>query len=307
MANKTSDLSHSLLFDYEKKTFTIVQLGPIQAEGGCATVASSIEVVTSPILHAVQKAEAHHLVIKQPLPNESIDPFEIECTQKYGSGVRLVVDLTQGKRRKQVFTTTAFEGSLLHAIKQKKINQDEVYQILDAIAENLERMHKDGIVHGDLKPENVLFRRNKAGKVEVQISDFGLACRVNSKKKRACESYGTYAYTAPELFKNSMERSGHSYSATEQKKHDIYAFGLIARMLLLPGDPCWFDLSDTLSSSKTEKERHKTMAEIYENQRKPIAKVKVKVKEEDKELLTGLLNHNPNDRMTLKDARRLLA
>src|SRR5262249_15947907 len=152
----------------------------------------------------------------------------------------------KGKAQQQVFTMTAFEGgSLLDALNEGRFKRTEVYGMLDALAENLERMHADNVIHRDLKPENVLFRRDEEGKAVVEISDFGLSYKADPKKKMVCTGYGTDAYTAPELFKNALYKPNYGYSLEEQKKHDIYALGLLAYQLLQSKEPGWFDVSDT--------------------------------------------------------------
>jgi serine/threonine protein kinase len=64
-------------------------------------------------------------------------------------------------------------------------------------------IHNAGIVHQDLKPENLLFR-TKASDADIMITDFGLS-RIMDEGK-ACmltDVCGTPGYMAPEIFLSS--------------------------------------------------------------------------------------------------------
>ncbi len=81
-------------------------------------------------------------------------------------------------------------------------------QVFRAVADGLVHMHKRGVFHADLKPNNVMLSR--AG--EVKVIDFGLAWIKGEKKDRI---QGTPEYIAPETAQHKM--------VTERT--DIYNFG----------------------------------------------------------------------------------
>jgi serine/threonine protein kinase len=70
-------------------------------------------------------------------------------------------------------------------------------QVFKCIADGLVHMHRRGVYHGDLKPNNVLLSR--AG--EVKVIDFGLA-RIRGETNKRIQ--GTPEYMAPEQVKHSM-------------------------------------------------------------------------------------------------------
>jgi serine/threonine protein kinase/Flp pilus assembly protein TadD len=148
-----------------------------------------------------------------------------------------VLDPLKGTLQTIVFLTMEFlEGeTLAERISQAgALAHNEAIAIAIQIASALSCAHDHGIVHGDIKPANVmLVRRGGAGSspkhapindLRVVITDFGLA-RVDplfkshefSSLTRSMLPGGTLAYMAPE----QMEGSAIS-SAT-----DIYAFGLV--------------------------------------------------------------------------------
>ena len=91
------------------------------------------------------------------------------------------------------------------------------------IAEGLAAAHTNGILHRDLKPDNVMLTHHGVPK----ITDFGLAKRVvlNAQDDQAREFVGTPNFMAPELFEH--------YVATPAS--DVYALG-VCYFFLLTGD-----------------------------------------------------------------------
>ena len=85
--------------------------------------------------------------------------------------------------------------------------------LLIQMAEALAYLHRRGLVHRDLKPDNALV----TGNGEVKVLDFGLAA-LHDPQKHSDEIVGTLAYIAPELLQ------GHPASPAS----DFYALGMIA-------------------------------------------------------------------------------
>jgi serine/threonine protein kinase len=97
--------------------------------------------------------------------------------------------------------------------------EGEVRKILGALAQSLAHVHAAGIVHGDLKPANVMLTRTGL----VKLTDFGIATAVNEiESKRGTLLGGTPLYMAPELF----DRGRPSPAA------DVYALGCVLWELL---------------------------------------------------------------------------
>jgi serine/threonine protein kinase len=90
-----------------------------------------------------------------------------------------------------------------------------MYSLLDALA----YLHKIGIGHSDIKPENILIN----DKLEIQIIDFGLSC---TKK---CNPSGTILFAAPEILNNIG--SNKKFSLEFIQKSDVFSMGIVFYLL----------------------------------------------------------------------------
>ena len=115
-------------------------------------------------------------------------------------------------------------GSLRdHLPKGKQLPLDTALDYIKQAAEGLAYLHSKGIVHRDVKPENMLLGNNG----EILLADFGIAslghpmensldetkCGIatNLLVLDACDS-GAYPYTAPEQFQGYASQSSDQYA-----------------------------------------------------------------------------------------------
>jgi len=92
--------------------------------------------------------------------------------------------------------------------KMAALSVPRLVQIFSRVAAGLNHMHRRGICHADLKPNNIML--SKSG--DVKIIDYGLAWIKNQPKGRV---QGTPEYMAPETVKHSIV----------DERTDIYNFG----------------------------------------------------------------------------------
>ncbi len=168
------------------------------------------------------------------------------------------------------------EGTTLrHYLGSHKLTVDEFLSIAIQCGEGLGAAHQQHILHGDIKPENIMLTRE----MRVKILDFGVARRITSGDvNEATQSLatmtgtmsGTPAYMAPEVL--------------EQKPHDgradLFSLGLVFYEML--GGPQPF-LTDSFAG---------TLGRVLHTEPAPISQYNRNVPEP----IVGIVN-----RLLLKD------
>jgi len=115
-------------------------------------------------------------------------------------------------------------GTLYDKIKNGPLDQGKVRELSKDILSGLEAVHKIGLIHRDLKPDNILIYQNGSAK----LGDFSLSGFVNpSGLTEHNAMIGTPAYFAPELTEGSP--------ATVAS--DLYGVGMILFESLTGSNP----------------------------------------------------------------------
>lgn len=110
----------------------------------------------------------------------------------------------------------------------RRLDPPRAARIAEGVAEGLAAAHAAGVVHLDVKPENVFLVHLPDGREVVKLIDFGLASRPGEAgvagEDAAC---GTPEYMAPE------QRRGAAAAPTM----DVFALGLVLREMLTGHPP----------------------------------------------------------------------
>jgi serine/threonine protein kinase len=95
------------------------------------------------------------------------------------------------------------DGVLSHLIRtspENRLSEDKAREWFKQISKGMRYLHEQNIVHLDLKPNNILFKRNSCGNFIYKLSDFGLSLKWKSGfPKRFNVAVGVMRYRAPEM------------------------------------------------------------------------------------------------------------
>lgn len=94
-------------------------------------------------------------------------------------------------------------GGDLHSFLSEGSSLADIVSAYCFICQGLEHIHQQGIVHRDVKPENILFTNSGMPK----LTDFGISRRMNTKSQltQLGAILGTRDYSAPEMVTSSAE------------------------------------------------------------------------------------------------------
>lgn len=137
------------------------------------------------------------------------------------------------------------KGLSLHDYSNARLSFPIIWSVVDQILSALAQAHARGVIHGDLKPSNVIVEEGHDKPPKVHILDFGLAWlkrdphdeRLDGEKAMTFQPHagaGTPGYMAPEQI---MHEKHHVCGAT-----DLYSLGCVLYKLLsgrapFTGDP----------------------------------------------------------------------
>ncbi len=140
-----------------------------------------------------------------------------------------------GEREGRLFLVMEFiKGTTLRDhLPPEGLTVPETMGIMRGLSSGLAHAHKLGVVHRDLKPDNVMINHNK----QVKIMDLGLAKRDENKTAitKTGDTFGTPAFMAPEQIAGST---------TPDPRTDQYAVGVMLFELLTGHRP--FEEEDSL-------------------------------------------------------------
>ncbi len=109
-------------------------------------------------------------------------------------------------------------GSLQESTRGEPIDLDSLRIVLLHCLNALQFLHANGVIHGDVKPSNMLLDAQN----RVKLGDFGLARRATSQEGSLLK--GTTKYMAPELISDQFGRVGPA--------SDLYSLGFAAYELM---------------------------------------------------------------------------
>lgn len=210
---------------------------------------------------------------------EKLDhPNIIKCYETFDTPTHkyLVMELLRG-------------GDLLqHILDQGHFSESEAKRLFQELCEGVRYIHKQDIVHRDMKPENILLtEKTDRTKLHFKIADFGLA-RSNYKSKDCKTFCGTPHYFAPEVINTFRNKEvGELDKAGYGKQADLWSLGVIL-YIMLSGVPPFEDddLYDQILDGQYEFDVHEWKS----------------VSDSAKDLVKSLMKVDPKKRLTIEQA-----
>ncbi len=135
------------------------------------------------------------------------------------------------------FTMELLEGETLREFLERKgkLSIEQALPLVRQMADGLSALHGRNVVHRDFKPGNIFVIEHTDGRIEVKITDFGLARQTfggeegGSRDSRSLGPIGTPRYMAPEQIDPDRGEIGPST--------DVFAFGIVLYEMLTGANP----------------------------------------------------------------------
>lgn len=198
------------------------------------------------------------------LDHPAIVPVYNVCEDQ-NHGLHLVMKLVDGKSMRNYLKKISAIYSMIPArvlrFNEKKSLAHRL-NIFNRICDAISFAHYKGVLHHDLKPENIIFGHYN----EVYVLDWGMAIRIGVPEDAAkCRARTTLNYTAPEVL------AGKPYD----QRSELYALGLILYELVFlkqpfPGTDA--ELCNRILDHKIRSFRHKFRYPIDHDLKKIVQK-----------------------------------
>jgi tetratricopeptide (TPR) repeat protein len=158
-------------------------------------------------------------------PDHLLDEARLAASLRHNAFVKIYS--VDGDAETQSIIMEYVDGSTLRQmLRAHPLAEPAAIDVVCQVAEAMEEAHGANLIHGDLKPSNLML--DGAGK--VRIMDFGLARKLDPDATATTlpeETTGTIAYLAPELL----------MGATPNVQSDIYALGVVLYEMVMGARP----------------------------------------------------------------------
>ncbi len=126
---------------------------------------------------------------------------------------------------------------------------DSIWNMMNQILEGLNALHQAGIVHRDIKFENIL-TQDKDDKLELKISDFGLSCF----QEECSFGSGTDLFLPPQSIFAKQKQTF---------RDDFYGLAVILFSLIMNEQFVSFDMDELIANFQDKDITYETVKNVY--------------------------------------------
>lgn len=232
--------------------------------------------------------------LRRPKGSKHMDEWEIMKLLRNNPYVLTLYDVFETEEEIHLVTEFCLGGELFDAIKRKstqrssfrrgRFSESQAARITNQILKALVELHALGLVHRDIKAENILLLNSDESDIQVKLCDFGMA-RLHQHCQKAAlpeiSSDGEASPSTPGLL------FGYSINAPPEGCHgscigpatDIFSLGATLYILLCGFPPVFCDNVVQFPDAYWDD-----------------------ISEEAKDIVSSMLHHDPKQRISAKDA-----
>jgi len=204
-------------------------------------------------------------------PNDHVVKVESDMLKLRNGDLMVIEELMPG-------------GNLLDKLEQLREDR-KLKDIFRQIVAGVKEMHEAGVVHRDLKLQNIFCNEDRLSPI-CKIGDFGLATTFPLTPEEQKQGAGSPAFTSPEIHRSHFE-------AYEGKEADVWALGVVLYRMLFDRYPFEGGKSDL---EKTDEAIAALVAGAVAHTTDNLAEVG----SEASNLISHMLDVNPNTRYTMQ-------
>ncbi|MBI5953343.1 MAG: protein kinase [Chloroflexi bacterium] len=140
---------------------------------------------------------------------------------EHSKGALPIIDIGYENGVQYLVTEYLNGHNLRHFLSPKGMEMQEILKIVKPLSKTLDYLHEKKIIHRNLKPENILLRRNRIdGSIQPFVDDYGtskVAGTTDALNANNNVLLGNFDYLAPEILENKQPSPA----------VDVYSLGVI--------------------------------------------------------------------------------
>lgn len=268
----------------------------IIGHGAFSTVRSALRIIdgTKVAIKSMSKFDALRARrLRRPKGSKHMDEWEIMKLLRNNPYILTLYDVFETDEEIHLVTEFCRGGELFDAIKRKStqlssfrrgtFSESQSARITNQILKALVELHALGIVHRDIKAENILLRNCDESDIQVKLCDFGMA-RLHQRYERSFAEVSSDGEVSPStpglLFGNAISAPPEGFHGScIGPATDIFSLGVTLYILLCGYPPVFC-------------ENVVEFPDAYWGD----------VSEDAKDVVRSMLHHDPKQRISASDA-----